>query len=131
MIAAILTFLRGSAVTAPILAFGLAVLVAVILDLRLESVTAARDLAIAERDAALAEGLRWRKAYNACAGRASGLQTLARECLDREAGAAADAAERESIIRWARTAPRNEIGDQGVVDDTTRRRAVDRLNRPL
>ena len=55
----------------------------------------------------------------------------ARLCLDRETKAARDAAERTSIVKQARPRARTVEEKAKVVDDETRRRAVERLNRPL
>ncbi len=53
----------------------------------------------------------------------------ARTCLDREAKAARDATERAAIMKQAKPRPRPE--QEQVVDDETRTRVADRLNRPL
>ena len=53
----------------------------------------------------------------------------ARQCLEREEKSVRDAAERAAIIKQAR--PRARTAEEKVVDDETRRRAVERLNRPL
>lgn len=53
----------------------------------------------------------------------------ARTCLDREAKAALDAAERTAIMQQAKPRPRLE--QEQVVDDETRNRVAGRLNRPL
>ena len=55
----------------------------------------------------------------------------ARLCLDRESNAARDAAERAAIVKQARPRARSAEEKNKVVDDETRRRAVERLNRPL
>lgn len=55
----------------------------------------------------------------------------ARLCLDRESNAARDAAERAAIVKQASPRARTAEEQDKVVDDETRRRAVERLNRPL
>ncbi|HIW01532.1 MAG TPA: hypothetical protein H9894_10170 [Candidatus Desulfovibrio intestinipullorum] len=52
-------------------------------------------------------------------------------CLAREAQTAQDAAERKDILEKARSRPRTKKEQDEVVDDETRGRAVERLNRPL
>lgn len=53
----------------------------------------------------------------------------ARTCLDREAKAALDAAERAAIMKQVKPQARPE--QEQVVDDETRNRVAGRLNRPL
>ncbi len=55
----------------------------------------------------------------------------ARQCLDREAKATRNAAERAAIVKLTKPRPRTTEEKDKVVDDETRRRAVLRLNRPL
>ncbi len=55
----------------------------------------------------------------------------ARLCLDREAQATRSAAERAVIMRKATPRLRTDTEKGQVVDDETRNRAADRLNRPL
>ena len=55
----------------------------------------------------------------------------ARLCLERETKAARDAAERAAIVKQAKPRARTAEEKDTVVDDETRRRAVERLNRPL
>lgn len=55
----------------------------------------------------------------------------ARQCLDRETKATRDAAERAAIVKLTKPRPRTTEEKDKVVDDETRRRAVERLNRPL
>lgn len=52
-------------------------------------------------------------------------------CLAREAHAYTAREEREAIYQQARLRPQSDAHRQQVVDDTTRARAADRLNRPL
>ena len=72
---------------------------------------------------------RWEAAAEAYRKDAEAQAENARQCLGREAKAAWDAAEREGIMRQAK--PRARTAEEKVVDDETRRRAVERLNRNL
>lgn len=74
---------------------------------------------------------RWRTAAEAYRKDAEAQAENARQCLGREAKAARDAAERADILRDARPRARTAEEKNKVVDDATRRRAVERLNRPL
>ncbi len=56
---------------------------------------------------------------------------LTAACLTREARAARDTAERRDILSRAKTHARTEKEQKEVVDEETRSRAVERLNRPL
>ena len=73
----------------------------------------------------------WRAAAEAYQKDAEAQAENARQCLDREAKAARDAAERAAIVKQARLRPRTADEKDKVVDDETRARVVDRLNRPL
>lgn len=73
----------------------------------------------------------WKARAEAAATRAEALAGNARRCLEREAQAQADAAERAAIMDAARPRPRTETEKAKVVDDETRQRVADRLNRPL
>ena len=75
-----------------------------------------------ERDA-------WKAAAEAYLENAGAQAENARKCLEREEKSVRDAAERAAIIKQAR--PRARTAEEKVVDDETRRRAVERLNRPL
>lgn len=84
-----------------------------------------------QRDNAVAEGLRWKTVADAAEPKITALQDTVRECLAREAQAPKDAADRAAIINAAVPRERTAEERKGVVDDATRRKAVDRLNRPL
>lgn len=88
----------------------------------LEAERAAHAATARERD-------RWEAAAEAYRKDAEAQAENARQCLGREAKAARDAAEREDIMRQAK--PRARTAEEKVVDDATRRRAVERLNRGL
>lgn len=73
----------------------------------------------------------WAKATLAARANAEALAENARACLEREAKAQADARERAAIMAQAKPKERSETEKSRVVDDATRRRAVERLNRGL
>ncbi len=98
-----------------------------------------------ERDAAAGEGLRWKALAEDRDRRIKALREAADQCLDRERAFREDAAAREAILREAapvarqpgQTAPKAGVTTGGgksharIVDDATREKAADRLNRPL
>lgn len=92
------------------------------LERSLEAEQTAHEATAQERD-------HWRAAAEACQVEAKAQAENARQCLGREVKAARDAAEREGIMRQAK--PRARTAEEKVVDDETRRRAVERLNRGL
>lgn len=73
----------------------------------------------------------WEAQAQAAKTSAEALADNARACLAREAQALADAAERATIMAEAKPRPRTKAEQTKVVDDETRRRVVDRLNRGL
>lgn len=73
----------------------------------------------------------WKAQAEEAAMRAEALAENARRCLEREAKARADAAERTAIMEAAKPRQRAETEKTKVVDDETRKRVADRLNRPL
>ncbi len=73
----------------------------------------------------------WKVQAEAATTRAEALADNARRCLEREAQTQADAAERAAIMEAARPRPRTETEKAKGVDDETRKRVADRLNRPL
>ena len=81
--------------------------------------------------ATLKERDTWQAAAEAYRREAVAQAENARLCLDREANAVRDAAERMAIVKQARQRDRTAEEQNKVVDDETRRRAVERLNRPL
>jgi hypothetical protein len=98
-----------------------------ILSLRLDLAVTARDSALLERDAAIAESLRWKSASEAYTDRAEGLRALALNCLEREKNASADAAARAIILRNLKPVPLT--GESEGANVAARRLAVERLNR--
>ena len=79
--------------------------------------------------ATLKERDEWKAAAEAYQKNAEAQAENARLCLDREAQAALNAAERAAIMQQAKPRPRPE--QEQVVDDETRNRVAGRLNRPL
>lgn len=73
----------------------------------------------------------WKAQAEEAAMRAEALAENAYRCLEREAKARADAAERTAIMEAAKPRQRAETEKTKVVDDETRKRVADRLNRPL
>mgnify|MGYP001661489579 FL=1 len=73
----------------------------------------------------------WKAAAEEYRKNAEAQENNARQCLDREAKATRDAAERAAIVKRAKPRARTTEEKDKVVDDETRRRAVERLNRPL
>lgn len=73
----------------------------------------------------------WKAQAEAALARAEALADTARACLAREAQARADAIERAAIMEVAKPRHRTETEKAKVVDDETRKRVADRLNRPL
>lgn len=74
---------------------------------------------------------RWKATAEAYRGEAVAQAENARLCLDRESNAARDAAEPCGHSETGQPACRTAEEQDKVVDDETRRRAVERLNRPL
>lgn len=93
----------------------------------LEVVAHAQTRAALEQ--AVQEGQRWATAAQATLEAAEAQQTVAEACLQREAEAQTDADARNAIMAQAKPRPQPE--KDKVVDDETRTRVADRLNRPL
>lgn len=72
---------------------------------------------------------RWIEAYQEALSAAEAQRKNAQACLDREAKARTDAEERAAIMSQVR--PGLKPQQDTVIDDETRRRIVDRLNRAL
>jgi len=83
--------------------------------------------------AALVEEVRkgegWKAAYEEALAAIGAHREATRACLDREEQARTALEERTEILRAAQERPRSEAEKQQVVDDATRKRAADRLNR--
>ena len=90
----------------------------------LEAEKAAHDVTAQERD-------RWQAAADAYRKEADAQAENARLCLNREAKTAQEALERAAIVKQASPHIRSAEEKEKVVDDETRRRVVERLNRPL
>lgn len=81
-------------------------------------------LAIEERD-------EWITAFALMENAAQAQQSASAACLDREARALAAQAERTGIMQAVKPRQQTQAEKQQVVDDETRKRVADRLNRPL
>lgn len=131
-------FLQPGRVKALLIGGGAALAVAVSLLIgciylsgRLDAERADHAVTRLERDNAIKEGLGWKAVTGAANLQRDGLRETLNECLDREREARADAAERAAIMGRATPRERTEAEKKGVVDDATRTKAMDRLNRPL
>ena len=80
---------------------------------------------------ALEKGKQWEAAYREAKGAAERQATATQACLDREKAAIVAKEERTDILRNAKPRPQTETEKRQVVDDETRKRSADRLNRPL
>lgn len=116
---------------AALIALAALLIVAVSLSGRLDTERAGHAVTRLERDNAVKEGLGWKAASGAANLQRDSLRETLNECLERERGARADTAERAAIMDRAAPRKRTKAGRKGVVDDATRKKAMDRLNRPL
>lgn len=98
-------------------------------DLELEK--KAHESTRAELHQAQEDGLGWKAAYEKARDAAQAHKDTAAACMERELQARQDRQEREAILQPARPRPRTEQEQRQVIDDETRKRAADRLNRPL
>lgn len=98
---------------------------------RLECVTGQLEAERLNHAATLKERDEWKATAEAYKKDAEAQAENARLCLDREVRAAQDAAERTAIMQQARPRVRTAEEKDKVVDDETRRRAIERLNRHL
>lgn len=73
----------------------------------------------------------WVTAYFEIKEAAEAQKDNAQACLDREAKSRKDAVERAAILLQAKPTTRPQSEQEKVVDDETRGRVADRLNRPL
>lgn len=89
------------------------------------------ELEKAAHKATMRERDDWEAQALAARASAEALAENARACLAREVRAQADAAERAAIMAQVKPRPRTEAEQTKVVDDETRKRVADRLNRPL
>ncbi|CAK7024825.1 MAG: hypothetical protein DELT_02537 [Desulfovibrio sp.] len=80
---------------------------------------------------AIEKGNGWKAAYEEARSAAEAHREATQACLDREAEARAASQERKAILQAAQPRPRAETERTQVVDDETRKRTADRLNRPL
>lgn len=131
-------FLQPLRVKALLIGVGAALIVAVgllsgcvYLSGKLDTERAEHNTTRLERESAVKAGLGWKAVAGAANLQRDGLQAAVNECLNREQEARADAAERAAIMKLAAPRARTEAERKGVVDDATRKKAMDRLNRPL
>lgn len=96
----------------------------------LEAERAAHAATARSLSTALEANARWKRAGEVLEGQLAAQSGVAEACLKREAQAARAAKEREAILREARTEVEAATPQTGVVDNETRRRIADRLNRP-
>ena len=80
---------------------------------------------------AVEDGEGWKAAYEKALEAAEAHKETAAACMERELQARRDRQEREAILQPAKPRQRTEQEQQQVIDDETRKRAADRLNRPL
>jgi hypothetical protein len=76
------------------------------------------------------KGMGWKAAYEEALIAVDAQRTAAQACLDRAVATAAAREERAAILQAAQPRPRTDQERRQVVNDETRRRAADRLNRP-
>lgn len=86
----------------------------------------ATQAALAEE---VAKGMGWKTAYEESVKNAEAHQQAMQACLDRAVAAEKARKERETILQAAPPRSRTEEEKQQVVNDETRARAADRLNR--
>lgn len=115
----------------PLAACAVLLAVAMYLSAQLDTERAGHDATREKLTAAVREGNRWKVAADVAWANVATLQDNVKECLAREAQAKADAADRAAIMRAAQPRERTPAEAKGVVDDATRKKAMDRLNRPL
>lgn len=82
-------------------------------------------------DGAIEKGNGWMAAYHEALDTAQAHKKATQACLDRAVEARAAAEERSTIVQAAQPRPRTDNEQKQVVDDATRKRSADRLNRPL
>ena len=76
------------------------------------------------------KGAGWKAAYEKALMAADAHRAATQACLDREVETRKAVEERAEILQAAQPRPRTDAEKRQVVDDATRARAVDRLNRP-
>lgn len=76
------------------------------------------------------KGMGWMAAYDEVTRAAEAHWEATQACLDREVEAREAQAERAALLQAAQPRARTEQERQQVVNDETRKRAADRLNRP-
>lgn len=84
-----------------------------------------------ELEHAVAQAEIWVAAYLEVMAGAEAQQKLAEACLARESETRADTEARKAILAPVKPRPRSPEEREKVVDNDTRTRVIDRLNRPL
>jgi hypothetical protein len=84
----------------------------------------------AELAAALAEAARWADVATLARAATTSMRATAQAALDREVQAQVDSRARKQILSVAKPRIRTDVETVEVVDNATRHRAADRLNRP-
>lgn len=80
---------------------------------------------------AIEKGNGWKAAYHEALSAAEAHKEATEACLNREVEAREAAEERSTILQAAQPRTRTDNEQKQVVDDATRKRSADRLNRPL
>ena len=78
---------------------------------------------------AVEKGKGWMAAYEEALDAADAHRAATQACFDREVAARTAEEERREILQTAQSRPRTDTERQQVVNDETRKRAADRLNR--
>ncbi len=98
---------------------------------RMSALNGEKALLEAELEQARLECQAWKVTAEAYRTELAAQADNAARCLAREAQASRDAAERKNILKQAKPRARTAQEKMEVVDEETRSRAVERLNRPL
>lgn len=80
---------------------------------------------------AVEDGQGWKAAFEKARDTAEAHKDATAACMERERQASQDRKDREALLQAAKPRPRTEQEQQQVIDDETRQRAADRLNRSL
>ncbi len=80
---------------------------------------------------AIKKGKGWEAAYGKSIEAIETTNISLQSCFEREADALKDSRDRQAILDSSKPQERTQAETRQVVDDETRRRAIDRLNRPF
>lgn len=97
---------------------------------QIQAERAAHNATRSELATALTEAARWADVAKLAQAATISMRATAQAAIEREARAHADASERKQILSAAKPRARTVAEIKEVVDDDTRHRAADRLNRP-